>query len=70
MALATVGGFLKREEECQSLTETVVNEHEYIFSGRLEVDYLNEKYHIDLQENEEYETLEWTYPIISSIFSL
>ena len=30
---------------------------EYLFSGRLEVDYLNEKYDLDLPENEEYETL-------------
>jgi len=50
-------GEIEDEHDHQSLTETVVNEHEYIFSGRLEVDYLNEKYHIDLQENEEYETL-------------
>ncbi|MCX4292136.1 MAG: hemolysin family protein [Odoribacter sp.] len=50
-------GEIEDEHDHQSLTETVVSEHEYIFSGRLEVDYLNEKYHIDLQENEEYETL-------------
>ena len=34
-----------------------ISEQEYIFSGRLEVDYLNEKYHLDLEEREEYETL-------------
>ncbi|MCM1031757.1 MAG: hemolysin family protein [Oscillibacter sp.] len=50
-------GEIEDEHDHQNLTETVVNEHEYIFSGRLEVDYLNEKYHVGLQENEEYETL-------------
>lgn len=50
-------GEIEDEHDHQNLTETVVNEHEYIFSGRLEVDYLNEKYHLDLQENEDYETL-------------
>lgn len=50
-------GEIEDEHDHQNLTETVVSEHEYIFSGRLEVDYLNEKYHLDLQENEDYETL-------------
>lgn len=50
-------GEIEDEHDHQNLTEMVVNEQEYIFSGRLEVDYLNEKYHLDLQENEEYETL-------------
>lgn len=50
-------GEIEDEHDHQNLMETIVNEHEYIFSGRLEVDYLNEKYHIGLQENEEYETL-------------
>lgn len=50
-------GEIEDEHDHQNLTEMVVNEHEYIFSGRLEVDYLNEKYHVGLQENEEYETL-------------
>lgn len=50
-------GEIEDEHDHQSLTEIVVSEHEYIFSGRLAVDYLNEKYHLQLQENEEYETL-------------
>ena len=39
------------------MEEVMISEQEYIFSGRLEVDYLNEKYHLDLEEREEYETL-------------
>jgi CBS domain containing-hemolysin-like protein len=34
-----------------------ISDHEYLFSGRLEVDYLNEKYGLEFEEREEYETL-------------
>lgn len=50
-------GEIEDEHDHQNLTETVVSDNEYIFSGRLEVDYLNEKYHLKLDESEEYETL-------------
>jgi CBS domain containing-hemolysin-like protein len=39
------------------LTEKVVAEGHYIFSTRLEVDYLNETYKLNFPENENYETL-------------
>ncbi len=39
------------------LDEMVKSENEFIFSGRLEIDYLNEKYGFNLPEDEEYETL-------------
>ena len=45
------------EDDHLNLKEVMISEQEYIFSGRLEVDYLNEKYHLDLEEREEYETL-------------
>ncbi|MDR1756939.1 MAG: hemolysin family protein [Culturomica sp.] len=50
-------GEIEDEHDRTRLTETVVSDNEYIFSGRLEVDYLNEKYGLKLEENEEYETL-------------
>lgn len=50
-------GEIEDEHDHPNLREEVVSDHEYIFSGRLEVDYLNEKYGLDLEENEEYETL-------------
>ncbi len=50
-------GEIEDEHDHPSLKEEVVSDHEYIFSGRLEVDYLNEKYDLNLPENEEYETL-------------
>ena len=50
-------GEIEDEHDHLNLKEVVLSDHEYIFSGRLEVDYLNEKYQLDLEEREEYETL-------------
>lgn len=44
-------------DEDDDLDELVKSEKEYILSGRLEIDYLNEKYAFNLPEDEEYETL-------------
>ena len=49
-------GEIEDEHDHLNLKEVMISE-QYIFSGRLEVDYLNEKYHLDLEEREEYETL-------------
>lgn len=50
-------GEIEDEHDHLHLKELMISDHEYIFSGRLEVDYLNEKYHLGLEEREEYETL-------------
>ena len=50
-------GEIEDEHDCLNLKEIVLSDHEYILSGRLEMDYLNEKYHLNLEEREEYETL-------------
>ncbi len=50
-------GEIEDEHDHQNLKEEMLSENEYVFSGRLEVDYLNEKYHLALEEREEYETL-------------
>lgn len=50
-------GEIEDEHDHLNLKEIAVSDHEFIFSGRLEVDYLNEKYHLNLEEREEYETL-------------
>ena len=39
------------------LTEEQLSENTYKFSARLEVDYINETYKLDLPESENYETL-------------
>lgn len=50
-------GEIEDEHDHQELTESLLPDGRYLFSGRLEVDYLNEKYHMDIPEREEYETL-------------
>ena len=37
--------------------EEQISESEFIFSGRHEIDYLNEKYNLSLPESDDYETL-------------
>ncbi|PIE88266.1 MAG: hypothetical protein CSA04_02810 [Bacteroidetes bacterium] len=44
-------------DDVDTLNEEVKSKNGYIFSGRLEIDYLNEKYHFNLPEGEDYETL-------------
>ncbi len=50
-------GEIKDEHDADIYTETQINEKEYIFSARIEIDYLNEKYKFELPESEEFETL-------------
>lgn len=49
-------GEIEDEHDVESLTEVQVNDGEFLFSARLEVDYLNEQYGLNLPEGE-YETL-------------
>lgn len=55
--LEEIVGDIEDEHDVNELTERVVGNNEYIFSGRLEIDYLNEKYHLRLPEEDDYETL-------------
>lgn len=55
--LEEIVGDIEDEHDINELTERVLNKTEYIFSGRLEIDYLNEKYNLDLPEMDDYETL-------------
>ena len=55
--LEEIFGEIEDEHDTSKLIEQEINEHEYIFSGRLEVDYLNEKYNFNLPKHDEYETL-------------
>ncbi|NLN25840.1 MAG: CBS domain-containing protein, partial [Bacteroidetes bacterium] len=50
-------GEIEDEHDTTELTEDVLSEGHYRFSARLEVDYINETYNIDIEENEHYETL-------------
>jgi CBS domain containing-hemolysin-like protein len=55
--LEEIVGDIEDEHDVNELTEKVVNSNEYIFSGRLEIDYLNEKYQLNLPEKDDFETL-------------
>ena len=50
-------GEINDEFDVEDLTEKQINNNEYIFSARLEIDYLNEKYPLNLPESDDYETL-------------
>jgi CBS domain containing-hemolysin-like protein len=50
-------GEIDDEHDKQELTDRKVTDSEYLFSGRLEVDYINNKYQLELPIGEEYETL-------------
>jgi CBS domain containing-hemolysin-like protein len=50
-------GEIEDEFDAEELTEKVIQPGEYIFSARLEIDYLNDAYKLDLPESDEYTTL-------------
>ncbi len=50
-------GEIRDEHDLVDLVERKINDSEYIFSGRQEIDYLNEMYNLHISESEEYETL-------------
>ena len=55
--LEQIVGEIEDEHDQESNIEKLINTNEWIFSGRLEVDYLNEKYELEIPESEMYETL-------------
>jgi CBS domain containing-hemolysin-like protein len=54
--LEEIFGEINDEHDSEDFIERQIADDEYIFSGRLEIDYLNEKYELDLPEGD-YETL-------------
>ncbi len=55
--LEEIIGEIEDEHDTSELTEDKLNEQEYIFSARHEIDYLNEKYRLNIPELDDYETL-------------
>lgn len=49
--LEEIFGEIKDEYDTEELTERQINDNEYEFSGRLEMDYLIEKYELELEMN-------------------
>jgi putative hemolysin len=50
-------GEIEDEHDVEELVEEQLKDNEFMFSGRLEIDHLNEKYKLGVPEAEEYETL-------------
>jgi CBS domain containing-hemolysin-like protein len=50
-------GEIEDEHDNEKDLEIKIDNLNYRFSARLEIDYLNDKYHFDLPRSEEYETL-------------
>lgn len=55
--LEEIVGDIEDEHDYYELTEKKISNNEYILSGRLEIDYLNESYDLGLPEMDDYETL-------------
>lgn len=55
--LEQIFGDIEDEHDVQELVERVVGDGEWIFSCRLEVEYLNEEYGLGIAESDEYDTL-------------
>lgn len=50
-------GEIEDEHDKEEMIEKKISDSEYIFSGRLEIDYLNERYKLSLPYSDEYSTL-------------
>jgi len=50
-------GEIEDEHDKEEFVEEKINENNYQFSARVEIDYINEKYKLELPESDDYETL-------------
>lgn len=50
-------GEIEDEHDVQQMLDDQIGEHEFNFSARLEIDYLNEEYDLNIPKEEGYETL-------------
>ncbi|MGW8179677.1 MAG: hemolysin family protein [bacterium] len=55
--LEEIVGDIEDEHDTSDLIEKKINDREYVLSGRLDIDYLNEEYDFNLPESDEYTTL-------------
>ncbi|MBE0679317.1 MAG: HlyC/CorC family transporter [Bacteroidales bacterium] len=55
--LEEIVGDIEDEHDISDLVEKKISDKEYILSGRLDIDYLNEEYDLGLPESDEYTTL-------------
>jgi len=50
-------GDIEDEHDKDNLVERKISEHEYLFSGRLEIEYINESFNLNIPERDDYDTL-------------
>ncbi|XOD66575.1 MAG: hemolysin family protein [Flavobacteriales bacterium Tduv] len=50
-------GNIEDEHDKVQYTEKKIGDHKFLFSARLEIDYLNNRYKLELPQSEDYETL-------------
>lgn len=50
-------GEIEDEHDKEDLREERISDKEYLFSARVEIDYLNEEYDLEFEKSDEYETL-------------
>ena len=50
-------GEIEDEHDSTELVERQMSDTDFLFSARLEIDYVNEKYNLNIPESEEYETI-------------
>jgi CBS domain containing-hemolysin-like protein len=50
-------GEIEDEHDKIELEDKKINENEYIFSGRLEIDFINEKFNLNIKASEDYNTI-------------
>lgn len=55
--LEEIFGEIEDEHDTVDVIEKKISENEFVFSGRSEIDLINEKYNISLPESEDFETL-------------
>jgi CBS domain containing-hemolysin-like protein len=55
--LEEIFGEIDDEHDTSDFVEIKIDENRYHFSGRIEIDYLNEKYQLELPVSDDYETL-------------
>ncbi len=50
-------GDIEDEHDKEDWLEEKISDKEYLFAGRLDIDYINENYHLSLMKSDQYETL-------------
>lgn len=55
--LEEIFGEIDDEHDADYLVDKTISEREYLFSGRLEIEYLNQKYDLKIPEKDDYDTL-------------